>query len=442
MGSKTFIGGIHPYDGKELSKDAPIREVLPQKELVYPVSQHIGAPANPIVAVGDYVLRGQLIAEAGGFVSAPIHSAVSGTVKAIEPRRNAQGDMVKSIVIENDGEYKEVELTKVEDFTSLTKEEIIAKVQAAGMVGMGGAGFPTHVKLSPKDPSKIEYVICNGAECEPYLTTDYRRMIENTQELIDGMKIMLQLFDNAKGIFGVEDNKPEAIAKLKELTKDEPRMEVCALKTKYPQGGERQLIYACTGRELNSKLLPADVGCIVDNVETIYGVYKAVKLGMPAIARVAAITGDAIVNPSNVLYSIGTSYKDLVEACGGFKEEPEKVISGGPMMGFAMFDLNIPTTKTSSDLLAFLKDPVSSYETIACINCGRCVEACPEILIPSRLMKFAERGQMAEFEKWHGLECIECGSCSYVCPSRRHVAQSIKTMKKQVMAEKRKQSAK
>ena len=442
MGSKTFIGGIHPYDGKELSKDSPIREVLPQNELVYPVSQHIGAPANPVVEVGESVLKGQVIAEAGGFVSAPIHASVSGKVKAIEPRRNAQGDMVKAIVIENDGEYKEVEYTPVEDYTALTKEDIIARVQAAGVVGMGGAGFPTHVKLSPKEPDKIEYVICNGAECEPYLTTDYRRMIENTQELIEGMKIMLQLFDNAKGIFGVEDNKPEAIAKLKELTKDEPRIEVCTLKTKYPQGGERQLINACTGRELNSKLLPADVGCIVDNVETIYAVYQAVKLGVPVMKRVSAITGDAVVNPSNILYTIGTSYKELVEACGGYKEEPEKVISGGPMMGFALFNLDIPTTKTSSDLVSFIKDPVSAYETIACINCGRCVEACPELLIPSRLMKFAERGQMAEFEKWHGLECIECGSCSYVCPSRRHVAQSVKTMKKQVMAEKRKQSSK
>lgn len=441
MGLKTFIGGVHPYDGKELSKDAPIREVLPQGELVYPLSQHIGAPANPIVAVGDTVLKGQVIAEAGGFVSAPIHASVSGKVKAIEPRRVAVGDMVNSIIIENDGEYNEVEYTTVDDVTTLSKEEIISKVKNAGIVGMGGAGFPTHVKLSPKEPEKIEYIICNCAECEPYLTTDYRRMIENPEELIAGMKIVLQLFDNAKGIFGIEDNKKDAIAKLKELVKDEPRIEVCALQTKYPQGGERQLIYACTGRAINSKMLPADAGCIVDNTETVYAIYQAVKLGIPLMKRLSAITGDAIAEPSNILYTIGTSYKELVEACGGFKSEPEKLISGGPMMGFSIFSLDIPTTKTSSDLVCFTKDEVSKYDPLACINCGRCVEACPELLIPSRLMKFAERGLMDEFEKWNGLECIECGSCTYVCPSRRHVAQSVKTMKKQVLAEKRKKNS-
>ena len=441
MGLKTFIGGVHPYDGKELSKDSPIREVLPQGELVYPLSQHIGAPANPVVAVGDTVLKGQVIAEAGGFVSAPIHASVSGTIKAIEPRRVAVGDMVKSIIIENDGEYNEVEYTVVDDVTTLSKEEIIAKVKNAGIVGMGGAGFPTHVKLSPKEPDKIEYIICNCAECEPYLTTDYRRMIENPEELIAGMKIVLQLFDNAKGIFGIEDNKKDAIAKLKELVKDEPRIEVCALQTKYPQGGERQLIYACTGRAINSKMLPADVGCIVDNTETVYAIYQAVKSGLPLMKRLSAITGDAINEPSNILYTIGTSYKELVDACGGFKSEPEKLISGGPMMGFSIFNLDIPTTKTSSDLVCFTKDEVAQYESLACINCGRCVEACPELLIPSRLMKFAERGLMEEFEKWNGLECIECGSCTYVCPSRRHVAQSVKTMKKQVLAEKRKKNS-
>ena len=261
MGFMTFKGGVHPHDGKEFSKDKPICELLPKGELVFPVSQHIGAPASPIVAVGDFVLRGQKIAEAGGFVSAPIYSSVSGKVKAIQPRRGAVGDMVNSIIIENDGEMKEVEFTLVEDVTALSKEEIIAKVKEAGVVGMGGAGFPTHVKLSPKEPGKIEYIIANCAECEPYLTADYRRMLENPKELIEGMRIVLQLFDNAKGLFGIEDNKPDCIAKMQELTKNEPRMEVCPLKTKYPQGGERQLIYATTGRAINSAMLPADAGC-------------------------------------------------------------------------------------------------------------------------------------------------------------------------------------
>ena len=255
MGLKTFIGGVHPYEGKELAKDAPIKEVLPKGELVFPLSQHIGAPATPIVAVGDSVKKGQKIAEAGGFVSSPIYSSVSGTVKKIEPRRVAVGDMVNSIVIESDDQFTECEYSPVDDVTSLSREKIIDRIKEAGVVGMGGAGFPTHVKLSPKEPEKIEYIIANCAECEPYLTADYRRMIENPEDLVAGMKIILQLFDHAKGVFGVENNKPDAIAKLKELIKDEPRMEVCELLTKYPQGGERQLIYAVTGREINSKML-------------------------------------------------------------------------------------------------------------------------------------------------------------------------------------------
>ncbi len=438
MGSKTFKGGVHPYEGKELAKDQPIVEVVPKGDLVYPLSQHIGAPASPIVAVGDTVLKGQKIAEAGGFVSSPIYAAASGTVKAIEPRRVAVGDMVNSIVIENDGAFTEMFYTPCDDVTALSKEEIIEKVKEAGVVGMGGAGFPTHVKLSPKEPEKIEYIIANGAECEPYLTADYRRMIENPEELIGGMKIILQLFDHAKGVLAIEDNKPDCIEKLQELVKDEPRIEVCPLQTKYPQGGERQLIYAVTGRAINSKMLPADAGCIVDNVETIIAIYNAVKLGKPVIERISTITGDAIANPGNFLYSIGMNYTELVDAAGGFKTQPEKIISGGPMMGFAMFGLDIPTTKTSSDLVCLTKDEVAWMRPSPCINCGRCVEACPEQLIPSRLAKFADRGLSEDFEKWNGLECVECGSCSFICPARRQLAQSIKTMKKQVLAAKRK----
>ena len=291
MGLKTFKGGVHPFEGKELAKDSPIKEVLPKGELVFPMSQHIGAPATPIVAVGDTVLKGQKIAEAGGFVSSPIYSSVSGTVTKIEPRRVAVGDMVNSIVIESDDQFTEVEYSAVEDVTSLSREEIIGKVKEAGVVGMGGAGFPTHVKLSPKEPDKIEYIIANCAECEPYLTADYRRMLENAEELIEGMKIILQLFPNAKGVLGIENNKPDCIAKLKELTKDEARIEVCELMTKYPQGGERQLIKAVTGREINSKMLPADAGCIVDNVETLVCIYRAVKEGKPVMNRIFTVTG-------------------------------------------------------------------------------------------------------------------------------------------------------
>ncbi len=441
MGLNTFSGGVHPYDGKELAKNSPIREVLPKGVLVYPMSQHIGAPATPIVAVGDPVLVGQKIAEASGFISSSIFSSVSGTVTKIEPHRNASGDMVNSIFIESDDNFTEIGgFETVEDVSTLTSEQIVEKVKAAGVVGMGGAGFPTNVKLSPKAPDKIDYVIANCAECEPYLTADYRRMLENAEELIGGMKIMLQLFPNAKGVFGIEDNKLDCIEKLTELTKDEDRIEVCPLMTKYPQGGERQLIFAVTGREINAKKLPAEAGCIVDNVETIIAIYNAVKFGKPVLKRVATVTGDAIAEPSNLLYSIGTPYQQLVDAAGGFKKEPKKIISGGPMMGFSMFSLDIPTTKTSSSILCLTKDDVSESETLACINCGRCVEACPEKLIPSKLMKFSERNLMDEFDKWYGLECIECGSCSYVCPSKRQVCQSIKTMKKLSLAEKRKQA--
>ncbi len=438
MSLRTFKGGVHPYDGKELSKDKPIRELKPQGDLVFPLSQHIGAPATPVVAKGDTVLRGQKIADAGGFVSAPIFSSVSGTVKAIEPRRVAVGDMVNSIIITSDGEFTETEFSPCQDYTALSKEEIISKIQNAGVVGMGGAGFPTHVKLSPKNPENIQYIIANCAECEPYLTSDYRSMVEEPEKLITGMKIILQLFPQAKGLLGIEDNKSDVIASLTELVKDEPRIEVVPLMTKYPQGGERQLIKACTGREINSKMLPADAGCIVDNVATINAVYTAVVEGKPVIDRIFTLTGDAVADPCNYRICIGTSCQEIVEANGGFKTEPEKLISGGPMMGFALFGTDIPTTKTSGALLAMTEDEVSKFEATACINCGRCVEACPEQLVPSRLSKFADHKDMASFEKWYGLECIECGSCSFACPARKPLAQAIKTMKKQVLAEKRK----
>ena len=247
MARLTFAGGVHPYEGKELTKDKPIKVVLPQGDLVYPLSQHIGAPAKPIVAVGDHVLTGQKIADAGGFVSAPIYATVSGTVKAIEPRRLANGGMCESIIVENDGKYDEVEYTKPKPVEELTPKEIIDLVREAGVVGMGGAGFPTAVKFSPKEPDKIEYVIANCAECEPYLTSDYRRMVEEPELLISGLKIAISIFPNARGILAVEDNKPDVIAKLREMTKDEDKISVKALRTKYPQGAERMLIYACTG---------------------------------------------------------------------------------------------------------------------------------------------------------------------------------------------------
>ncbi len=438
MALLTFKGGIHPDDGKSLAKDKAIVELKPQGNLVYLVSQHIGAPASPIVEVGERVLKGQKIAEAGGFVSAPVYASVSGTVKAIEPHMNPTGATVNGIVVENDGEYEEVEYKEVKPLDELTKEEILGAIGEAGVVGMGGAGFPTKVKLSPKEPDKIDYIIANCAECEPYITADYRRMMETPEKLVGGMKIVLKLFDNAKGIFGVEDNKPDCIAKLRDLTKDEPRMEVMALKTKYPQGGERQLIYATTGRAINSAMLPADAGCVVDNVETMINIYRAVAEGKPSIERVVTVSGDAVNSPGNFLVPFGMNQAEIVQAAGGFKTEPEKMISGGPMMGFSMYTLDVPVTKTSSSILCLTKDEVAANEPTACINCGRCVDACPSRLLPSRLADYAEHHDEEKFTAHEGLECMECGSCSFVCPAKRQLKQAIGSMRKIALANRRK----
>lgn len=438
MAKLTFMGGIHPYDGKDLSKDKPIREVLPKGDLVYPLSQHIGAPAKAIVQKGDRVLTGQKIAEAGGFVSAPIYATVSGTVKAVEPRRVTVGDHVMCIVIENDGLYEEVEYHPVASLGELSREDILKRIQEAGVVGMGGAGFPTHVKLSPKEPDKIEFVIANCAECEPYLTSDYRRMIEEPEKLIDGLKIELSLFENARGILAVEDNKPDCIDKLKKLTKDEPKITVKAIKTKYPQGSERQLIYAVTGRAINSSMLPADAGCIVNNVDTLVAVHHAVMDGRPLMHRIVTVTGDAIADPCNFIVRIGTNYHELVEEAGGFLKKPVKIVSGGPMMGFAIFDLDVPATKTSSALLCMTEDDVAKWEPGACINCGRCVEVCPGRVVPSKLADFAEHYDEEKFLAYDGMECCECGCCSYVCPAKRRLTQSIKSMRKIQLAKRKK----
>lgn len=442
MAKLTFLGGVHPYDGKDLSKDKPIKEVLPKGDLVYPLSQHIGAPANPIVKKGDHVLTGQKIAEAAGFVSAPIYATVSGTVKAIEPRRVVTGDNVMSIVIENDRAYDEVEYPPVKPLEEMTREEVVNLIKEAGVVGMGGAGFPTFIKMSPKEPEKIDYIIANCAECEPYLTSDYRRMLENPELLIDGMRVILSIFPKAQGVFAVEDNKPDCVKLLKELTKDEDRMSVKAIKTKYPQGAERMLIYAVTGRAINSDMLPADAGCIVDNVDTIVAINQAVREGKPLMHRIVTVTGDAIADPRNFIVRIGTNYAELVEEAGGFKKDPVKIISGGPMMGFGIFDLNVPTTKTASALLCLTKDDVSAMEPTACINCGRCSEACPERLLPGRLSTYAVHGDAESFVKENGMECCECGCCSYVCPAKKPLTQTIKSMRKLELANRKKAGGK
>ena len=439
MSNATFRGGVHPYEGKELSKDAAIKQVSLPGEYVFPMAQHIGAPATPIVEKGDKVLVGQKIGEASGFISANICSSVSGTVKAVEPRMLLNGSKATCVVIENDEEYNTIpNLGEDRDYTKLSNDEIREIVKEAGVVGMGGAGFPTNVKLTPKEPDKIDYILVNGAECEPYLTSDYRQMMDCTEEIIGGLRVMLKLFDKAKGVICIEDNKPDAIEKMKEAIKGEERMEVLAMQTKYPQGGERTLIYAATGRKIYSAKLPADVGCIVDNVSTVIAIYRAVCKQTPLITGVLTLTGDAFESPVNVNVRLGCNHADLVPEGSGFKTHPAKIISGGSMMGFAMFDLNVPVVKTSSSILALTKDEVAEVEPSPCIRCGRCLTACPGNLVPQKMAEAALNGDYDTFVKLNGMECYECGSCTFVCPAKRPLTQTFKQARQYVAAQRRK----
>jgi len=439
MGTATFKGGMHTYDGKDLSKDKATTILLSKGDMVFPLSQHIGAPAKPLVSKGDYVLMGQKIGEANGFISANIISSISGTVKGIEARLTVSGLMVESIIIDNDNEYKHIDrLGDKRDYTLLNKTEIREIIKEAGLVGLGGAAFPTHVKLTPKDDEKVEYVIINAAECEPFLTSDYRMLLEESEKIVGGLKIELSLFPNAKGIIAIEDNKPEAIKKIEELVKNEPKIEVKTLKTKYPQGGERLLIYAATGRKINSSMLPFHVGCIVNNVDTVISVYMAVAETTPLLRRIVTLTGDAVKDPRNFNVKIGTNYRVLVEAVGGFISEPEKIISGGPMMGQALYSLDIPITKTSSALLCFAKDRAVEMESSSCIRCGRCVEACPSHIIPQKMYEYSERFDNESFIGLNGMECCECGCCSYVCPAKLNLTQSFKQMRKSILDSRKK----
>lgn len=443
MGLSTFKGGVHPYEGKELSMDKAIKMLQPKGDLVYPMGQHLGAPAKPLVKKGDQVLVGQRIGEASAFISANICSSVSGVVKAVQPHLTTSGAMSESVIIENDNNYTPIEgLGEKRDYTKLSAKEIRDIVKDAGVVGMGGAGFPAHVKITPADDSTIDYVLVNGAECEPYLTSDYRLMLEEPEKLVTGLKIVLSLFPNAKGIIGVESNKPEAIKKLREVTSSEKNITVEELLTKYPQGGERMLIFAATGRKINSTMLPADAGCVVNNVDTLIAIYHAVCESTPSITRTLTVTGDAVANTGNYRVRTGTSYQEILDDAGGFKTEPEKVISGGPMMGAALFNIDVPVTKSSSALLCLTKDEVAEYAPTACIRCGRCIDACPSNLIPQKLAEAAENFDDAAFETLNGMECFECGSCTYVCPAKRRLTQAFKQSRQSVAAARRAAAAK
>ena len=441
MEIKTFHGGVHPAEHKELSKESPLTQLLPKGELVYMTNQHIGKPASPVVKKGDRVLAGQIIAEAGGFVSANIVSSVSGTVKAVEPRKNASGGSAMAIVVENDGEYTLAEGVGVEcDTNGLTGQEILSKVQKAGIVGMGGAGFPTHVKLTVKAPEKIDYVIANGAECEPYITCDDQLMRTRSAEIVEGLEYMLRLFPNAKGVVVIENNKPEAIAAMEKACQGHDRVYVQPVLTKYPQGGERSLITVITQKHLKLGMLPADAGCVVDNVGTVYAIYRAVKFNEPLMERGFTVSGDAVRNPGNFWVKIGTSHQELVDACGGFEQEPKKVLSGGPMMGFAMTGLEAPICKNNNALTCLTVDEVeiAESEMTACLRCGRCSRACPLGLSPQLMQVAAIRKDYDRYEhKLYGLDCIGCGCCTYGCPAKRPLMQLFKTTKAEIMAMKK-----
>lgn len=433
MGLLTFKGGVHTYEGKELSMDKPTKVLMPKGDMVFLMSQHMGAQANPLVAKGDYVLMGQKIGEATDNISSNIISSVSGTVKAVEPRLAIGGIMAQAVVIENDHEYKALDgLGSERDYNKLSKKQIREIIKEAGIVGLGGAAFPTHVKLTPPNDDAIEYMIINAAECEPYLTADYRMMLEEPLHIIGGLKVMLKLFPNAKGIIAIEDNKPEAIELLKKHTANEDRIEIKICKTKYPQGGERVLIYSTTGKKISSKNLPHDVGCIVNNVDTAIAVYMAVCKSTPLMRRILTVTGNAVKEPCNLNVKIGTDLNEVVEGAGGFIEEPEKIISGGPMMGTALYTLAHPVSKNSSSIVALLKDEAKERVSSSCIRCGRCVDVCPGRIVPQKMFQAATHDDQETFLNLHGMECCQCGSCSYICPSNLDLAQSFKQMKQTI----------
>ncbi len=428
-----FKGGVHPDDKKELSKNSRI-ETLEEPEFIrIPLSQHIGAPAKPVVKEGDYVLVGQMVGEAGGFVSAPVHSSVSGIVRKIDKFVAAPfGLPAPMIEIENDGKYSSIDFVERENYLDLDSKELLGIIQSSGIVGMGGATFPTHVKLSPPPEFTIDTFIVNGVECELYLTADYRLMLEMPEKIIEGSKIVMKILGVEEGIIAIEGNKPDCIEKISRMVEDEP-IKVIELPVKYPQGGEKQLIKAITNREVPSAGLPMHVGAVVQNAGTVAAIYDAVRFGIPLIERITTVSGEAISKPKNFRVKIGTLATELINQCDGFKKMARKVIFGGPMTGFAQYKLDIPVTKGTSGILALPHDHVKSTDYESCIKCGSCVRACPANLVPSEMSILIENRLFEEADKHDVLDCIECGCCSYVCPSHRPLVHMFKLGKAKAM---------
>ena len=434
----TFKGGIHPPDSKKYTNNIPIRKIEGCAEHVYPVQQHLGAPLDPIVSVGDRVYVGTKIADSEAFVSSPLHSSVSGTVKAIEPRLHPNGNMVSSIIIENDFEYEvDASVQPKGEIEDLSPQEIVDIVHEAGIVGMGGACFPTHIKLSPPPDKKIDCVILNGAECEPYLTSDHRVMLEQPDKVIGGLRAVMRIFGLDKGYIAIEDNKPDAIEIIRETAKNYSGIEVKVLKKKYPQGSEKHIIYAVTGREVPTGGLPADAGVIVLNIDTMVSVGIAIATGMPVIRRIVTVSGDCVKSPANFEVRTGTDFRHIFHQADGFKTEPVKVLQGGPMMGIAQASLDVPVIKGTSALLALSRSEVTYDSTQPCVRCGRCVKVCPMHLVPVELNNFASIGDWDACERLHAADCIECGSCAYVCPAKTHLVSNIRIARQKALEKRR-----
>lgn len=436
MAIGTFLGGIRPYDGKELSRHSSIKTVVPHTDIVvFPLKQHMGAPAIPVVRPGDPVLTGQRIAKADGEFSADLHSSISGVVAAVSEFPTADGTAQQSIIVRNDGRFSEIPYPKPRRFSDLTPVSIVGAVRQAGIVGMGGAGLPSHIKLSPTHPEQIDYVIANCVESEPYMTSDYRRMVENPGKLINGLRIVLKMFPSARGILALDEQSRGLYRAFRQYTLHDPRIFVKRLETKYPQGSERQLIYAVTGRELNGKMLPADIGCIVHNVDTLVAINQAVMLYEPLLTRLITVTGDCIARPRNFRVRIGMSYDELIERAGGFVREPALILDGGPLTGRRLTDLHVPITKMSSQILALSRDRVAQMKETACSRCAKCVDVCPNHLVPVQLWHDAAGEQEQRFIAHNGLECCECQCCSYICPSRIPLSSVILGMKERLLSQ-------